>query len=103
VLGILVFLGGIALLLQTFKLAYDMFAVPPSEALGVKDAKVLEPVAVGNSLAAIAVRIVLLLIMGIVGSLVANKGVALYFHSCDHTHHPRLKTEPAAEPSDGTI
>lgn len=96
-LGIAVFLGGIGLLLETFKLAFEMFSVPPRNALGLSTAKVFEPIAVGNSLTAIVVRIVLLLIMGVVGSLIANKGVALYFHSRGHVTHLEPKVESKAE------
>lgn len=81
ILGILVFLGGVGLLLNTFRLANDMFTTPPRDALGTKGAKVLEVGVVGNSLTVILLRIALLLIMGVVGSLIANKGVFLYTHS----------------------
>lgn len=81
VLGILTFLGGIALLLLTFRLAYDMFEVPPPDALGISKSKVIEWGSVGNSLTIIVLKIVLLLIMGVVGSLIANRGISLFTHS----------------------
>lgn len=78
VLGILTFLGGVALLLLTFRLAHDLFVVPPSEALGLKGSKELNVVGAGNALVVILVRILLLFVMGFVGSMVANRGVSLY-------------------------
>ena len=77
-LGILTFLGGVALLLLTFRLAYDLFTVPPQDALGLRGAKELNPAVAGNSLSAILIRILLLFVMGFVGSMVANRGISLY-------------------------
>ncbi|MGV3617758.1 MAG: hypothetical protein ACO1SV_20730 [Fimbriimonas sp.] len=77
-LGILTFLGGVALLLLTFRLAYDLFTVPPQDALGLRGAKELDPAAAGNSLTAIVIRILLLFVMGFVGSMIANRGISLY-------------------------
>jgi len=81
VLGVLVFLGGIFLLLLTFRLAYDMFTVPPADALGLHGSKEMNVSVVGNSLTNIVVKILLLLIMGVVSSLIANRGILLYTHS----------------------
>jgi hypothetical protein len=81
ILGILVFLGGIALLLLVFRMAYEMFTMPPSNALGLKSAKAIDFNVVGNSLTTIVVRILLLLVMGVFGSLVANRGISMYTSS----------------------
>lgn len=81
VIGILVFLGGVALLLFTFRLAYDMFTVPPADALGIKAGQEIDGAAVGNRLTTIILRVILLLVMGVMGSLVANRGIALYSQS----------------------
>jgi len=83
-LGILVFLGGVGLLLITFREAYTMFTVPPQNALNLTPGKPFEAPAAGNSLAAIVIKILLLLIMGIFGSLIANKGISLYTQSHGH-------------------
>jgi hypothetical protein len=90
-LGMLVFLGGIALLLVTFRLAYQLFSVPPSNAIGAQPKQVLDPTLVGNNLTVLVLRVLLLLIMGIVGSLVANKGILLYTHSRAATIHVEPK------------
>ncbi len=79
--GLFVFVGGVVLLLLTFRLAYDMFSTPPKVALGLPGQKAIDFGLVGNSLTGIFVRIFLLLIMGIIGSLIANRGVHLYTHS----------------------
>jgi hypothetical protein len=77
-LGILTFLGGVGLLLLTFRLAYELFTVPPADALGLRGAKELNAASAGNSLTAILIRILLLFVMGFVGSMIANRGVSLY-------------------------
>jgi len=84
------------LLLLTFRLAYDMFEVPPRDALNIGQEKVLNPASVGNSLTVIIVRIVLLLIMGVVGSLIANRGVSLFTHSRG-IHIPKEKKSELPE------
>ena len=81
VLGLAVFLGGIALLLLVFKLAYDLFTTPPSNVLGVQGAKTIDFGLVGNSLTVLVMKILLLLVMGIFGSLVANRGISMYTSS----------------------
>lgn len=81
VVGMLTFLGGIALLLVTFSLAYRMFSVPPDQALGLKRGETLDVGMAGQSLASILVRVLLLVVMALAGSLVASRGISLYSHS----------------------
>lgn len=77
VLGVIVFLAGVGLLLLTFKLAYDMFTTPPVEALQIgKDS--IDFSKVGPNLIGIVVKVLLLIVMGVMGSLVANRGVTLF-------------------------
>jgi hypothetical protein len=80
-LGVVVFLGGVALLVFTFKLAYELFMVPPDTALGMKPGKPLDVGKAGDSAALLVLRIILLLIMAFVGSQVANRGISLYADS----------------------
>lgn len=80
-IGIAVFLGGIGLLVFVFRLAFDMFSVPTSTSLDLHKGKPLDLTAAGTSLTAIILRIFLLLIMGLVGSWIANRGITLYTHS----------------------
>ena len=82
----LVFLGGIALLLFTFRTAYDMFSVPPARALDLQPGKPVDIGMAGSNLVGSAVRVVLLIIMALVGSLIANRGIQLYTDSRGHIH-----------------
>ncbi len=79
--GILVFLGGIALLLEVFKLAYEMFSVPAGTAIGVHSGQKLDLTTAGTSVTSIILRILLLMIMGLLGSWIANRGISMYTHS----------------------
>lgn len=76
--GILVFFFGIALLVLVFRLAYDLFTVPPSSALGLQKGKELDLAKAGDSAASLILKIVLLIVMAFVGSAVANRGISLY-------------------------
>lgn len=76
--GILAFLGGVALLLLVFKLAYEMFNTPPGKALSIEAGKKLDLNTGVNSLLSVFIRILLLLVMGLVGSWIANRGISLY-------------------------
>lgn len=78
VVGFLTFLLGIALLLFTFKLAYDMFSVNPEIAMQAAKNEGIDVARAGESLASVLARFALLLIMAIVGSTVANRGIKLY-------------------------
>ncbi len=84
ILGFAVFLGGVALMVETFNLAYQMFHVPADHALGLTAGKNLQLNQVGSSVASILIRILLLLVMGFVGSLVANRGILLVSHCRPH-------------------
>jgi hypothetical protein len=77
VLGILVFLCGVALLAFVFKLAYDTFAVPPSDVLGVRANQKFSFETAGQNLAKEIVKVLMLLVMAVIGSLIANRGVTL--------------------------
>lgn len=86
-LGFVAFLGGIGLLVLTFQFAYEMFRVPADHALGVAPGKTLQIAEVVASFIGVLVRILLLLVMGLVGSLIANRGILLIGHSRPH-HQP---------------
>ncbi|MBX3111029.1 MAG: hypothetical protein KF857_03395 [Fimbriimonadaceae bacterium] len=76
--GLLTFLVGLALILFAFKLAYDIFTVPPRLAMEMKPG---EPVALGKAadgMFQVVVRVVLLVAMAGFGSMVANRGIKLY-------------------------
>lgn len=83
VVGMIVFLLGVALLIFVFFIAHDLFVTPPAQALGLKftgDPKRDPQVAaIGTQFVALLFRIAYLIIMSIAGSLIAQKGVNLYF------------------------
>jgi len=79
--GILVFLGGIVLLLLTFKLAFDMFSVPPAQAIKVGPKDPVELGRTAESFVQVVQRVLLLLVMSAVGSVIANRGIKLYGES----------------------
>lgn len=93
-LGIFVFLGGVALLVFTFKLAYDMFAVPPQDVLGIKPKQPLDLGVAGSSFAGVIIRVLLLAVMGLMGSLIANRGISLFAGSGARS---TVKKEPVKE------
>ncbi len=81
-LGLLVFLGGVALLVLTFRLAYGMFQTPPTVALDLQGGKTIDLGRASDRASAILVRVVVLVLMAFTGSLVANRGILLYSR-CD--------------------
>lgn len=80
-IGLVVFLGGVALLVLVFRLAYDMFQTPPAIALDIQGGKALDLGNASNQASSILVRVILLLIMSVAGSLVANRGILMYARS----------------------
>lgn len=91
--GLATFLGGVALLLLTFRLAYDLFTVPPERALGAQPGQALDLPMAGQSLTTILLRVLLLIVMAAVGSLIANRGVSLYVGSGG-----RMPSRPSSPP-----
>ncbi len=77
-LGFLTFVFGISLLFFTFKLAFELFSVPPEQAIGIGKEKAVDFALAGQSLMAVFFRILLLLVMAGVGSMIANRGIRLY-------------------------
>jgi len=89
--GILVFLVGICMLGLTFALAYRMFEVPPAQALGQTQGQTLELNEALRSGVNLIGRILMLLVMCIVGSVIANRGIRMYAAQ-------RIAKPEAAEP-----
>ncbi len=81
IIGIAVFLGGVALLAMTFQLAYTMFNTPAERALQLKAGVGMDIAKAGTSLGDIIIRIFLLLVMAMVGSFISNRGISLYSSS----------------------
>lgn len=81
VVGLLVFTFGIFLLLGTFGMAYEMFSVPAKDALELKQGETLQVAPIASIVTGLIFKILLLIVMGIIGSLVANRGIHLYTES----------------------
>jgi len=81
ILGVLAFLGGLALLGLTFKLAYNMFSIDPATLFGIGKGKALDLNTALTTLMAVLVRILLLMVMVLVGGGVAKHGIHLYADS----------------------
>jgi hypothetical protein len=96
-LGLMVFLGGVALLLLTFRMAYDLFTSPPTAVLGLRPDKPVDLGSAGSNLVQALFRVIALIIMALVGSLVANRGIQLYSDSRGHIHEP---AKSAPEPDE---
>ena len=94
VAGILVFLGGVALLIFVFRLAYDMFAVPPTAALGSSPGATLDLNLAIEKLVSVVIKVVMLLVMAILGGAVANRGIRMYGEATSRfTIRSKAKTE----------
>lgn len=98
-MGLAVFLGGVGVLALTFKFAFDEFSVPHAEALGLVKGKALDAVGTGGKALDIVIRLGALLIMSIVGSMIANKGIGLYSGSL----HPVEKGVPGTAGGDESV
>jgi len=81
IMGLVTFLGGVALLVITFNFAYAMFKIPPAEMLGLNPGQVLQVNTVGAAVLGLLVRVLLLFVMAFVGSMIANRGILLLGHS----------------------
>jgi hypothetical protein len=81
--GMLVFLLGIGLIIGVFVIAYRLFNTPPAAALGLTftgDAKTDPPAAqIGTRVVWLLLQLGYLFVMSISGSLIASKGINLYF------------------------
>jgi hypothetical protein len=85
IIGMLVFLLGVGMLVLVFKVGYDLFAQKPSSVLGLKftgDPK-KDPAAaqIGAHFGSMLFQLGYLFLMSIAGSLIAQKGINLYFSS----------------------
>lgn len=102
VVGVITFLVGVGLLLLTFKLAYDLFTVPPSQILAQSGPKgdAIDLGKSGNNLVTLIIRVLLLIVMGLVGSLIANRGVSMFTHSRTQRHRVGKQSSPKSIPSE---
>ena len=96
-LGMIVFLLGIAFLIAVFAIAYRTFATPISslirEAGGGRTSATASDL--GSAAVATLLRIALLFVMTLAGSLLASRGIHLYLGSAKPL--PEGQTEAAGE------
>ena len=78
VMGAVILLGGLLVICMVLWLAFQMFQDPN---LGLGTAKNTTAADVGVGFGKLIVRILLLFLLSFSGSLVANKGINLYFAS----------------------
>jgi len=76
--GLVVFLAGIGLLVFVFKNAYELFSVPPDTAIGINKKGPISIDEASRSGIALVWRIVLMMIMCVIASIIANRGIKLY-------------------------
>ena len=102
-MGMVVFLLGVAALAFVFYTAYKLFNAPAASALGLtfrNDPKT-DPSAsaIGAQFGVLLLRLAYLFLMSIAGSLMANKGINLYFSALQGSPiHPAAKTpSPSAQ------
>lgn len=92
VIGMLVFLLGVGMLILVFKVAYELFTQSPEAALKLKftgDPKTdPTPAKIGTHFGAMLLPALYLFLMSIAGSLIAQKGVNLYFSASRGKHTP---------------
>lgn len=81
VLGILVFVGGVALVVWSFWLASRIFTAPPEIALNVKPGEPLDFGQAAQSLFQLVAKSLMLVVMAGLGSAIANRGIKLYASS----------------------
>lgn len=95
ILGILVFLGGVAALALVFSVAYNYFNSPMGQIKPPTPGGSSLPPAtqLGNSALVMLIRIALLIVMTLAGSLIAGRGVQMYFASTEPAH-PRESIAP---------
>lgn len=86
--GLAVFLAGIAIIFWAFQQAYVLFGTPPEKALGVKHGETLDINRAGANGIEIVYKSLLLLLICIIGSVVANRGIKLYGESQRARHDP---------------
>lgn len=59
-------------------MAYDLFSVPPDQVLKLKPGQEINVNDTGQAAFVLVFRMMMLLVMSIVGSVIANRGIKLY-------------------------
>lgn len=77
-LGLLTFIGGLILIGFAFQQAFALFNTPPRQALGIESEAVIDLGQTVDNLQVVVVRVLLVLVMCIIGSVISNRGIRLY-------------------------
>ncbi len=78
VTGLIVFFAGIAMILFAFKLAFDLYSVPPALRVDAVAGRPVDLTRAGESLTQTLIRILVIAIMAAIGGVVANRGISMY-------------------------
>ena len=95
ILGVLVFLAGVAVIFFVFQQAFAMFLKPPMETLQIEPGKPMNLNNTANSLLMSLLKVILLVVMAGIGSMIANRGIKMY-SSAPPPHPPKNKPKPEA-------
>ena len=98
--GIFVFLCGVGLLVFVFWMAYSFFYAPLGQLPTAPAHGSTAPASsqLGSKALALLARIGLLVVMTIIGSVMASRGVQLYFAAVHDTRRPPIEpAEPTRE------
>lgn len=98
VVGFLVFLIGVAIILGVVWFAFEMFTDPNLGRIAANPKGEISVAEVASGFGRLIFRIALLFLASICGSLVANKGINLYFSALQATP---VKQPPETQPEEG--
>ena len=76
--GLLLTLVGLAMVFLAFWLAYDLYKVPPTQAMSIVPGKPMDFGQVMDGLVKVFIRALMLVLMAAFGSMFANRGIRLY-------------------------
>lgn len=93
VLGVIIFLAGIAVIFFVFQQAFSMFLKPPMETLQIEPGKPMNLNNTANSLLMSLLKVILLVVMAGIGSMIANRGIKMYSSALGPTQ-PKNKRKP---------
>jgi hypothetical protein len=95
-----VFALGIVILVFVFAIAYGTFTSPASDVLGTGPGPLTAP-GLGGSLVMVLVRVLLLFVMTLAGSLIASRGIQLYLGGGERTHPAAREDETPRQATSG--
>lgn len=101
-LGLVVFLFGIAMIALAFKLAFDLFSVPPELRLNIRQGEPIDGGQAASTILQLVVRVLMLVVMAGFGSMVANRGIKLYAAQGGKWPLGAQKPAKAASPDTGS-